>query len=126
MGIFGGNKKEKEAPKKDAPKKEAAEKKVVSVTGVQPETILLKPHVSEKSFLMGVKNVYVFMVHQNANVGDVAKAVQEAYGVTPIDVRIAKLPGKKTSRRMAGRPGKRSARKKAYVQLKEGDKIALA
>lgn len=125
MGIFGGNKKEKEAPKKDAPKKEAAEKKAVSLTGVQPNNVLLKPHVSEKSFLMGNQNVYVFVVHQRATVGDVAKAVEEAYGVVPVDVRLAKVPGKKTSRRMAGRPGKRNDIKKAYVQLKEGDKLSL-
>ena len=126
MGIFGTDKKDtkKEAPKKDAPK-DATPTKVVSVTGIQPERVLIKPHVSEKTFLLGEKNVHVFLIAPDANVGSVTRAVQEAYGVKPVDVRIAKIPGKKASRRMGGRPGRKANIKKAYVQLKEGDKLSL-
>ena len=122
MGLFGNKEEEK---KTDAPQEVKKEEKKISATGIVPGHVLIKPHVTEKALFAGVKNVYVFQIHKDATKRDVAKAVQEAFNVTVLDVNIAKVPGRKASRRMPGRAGKRSDVKKAYVTLKEGDKLQL-
>tara|TARA_B100000745_G_scaffold173343_1_gene113546 strand:+ start:1941 stop:2315 length:375 start_codon:yes stop_codon:yes gene_type:complete len=123
MGIFGNDKEEKKA---DAPKvEEKKAPKAVTETGVIPANILAKPHLTEKALLAGVKNVYVFQVFAAANKRDVAKAVEEAFNVTVTKVNMAKTPGKKGSRRTKGKAGSKSGIKKAYVTLKDGDKLQL-
>ncbi len=123
MGIFGNDKKEEK--KADAPVVEEKAPKAVTETGVIPANILAKPHLTEKALLAGVKNVYVFQVFARATKKDVAKAVEEAFNVTVTAVNIAKTPGKKGSRRTKGKAGSKSGVKKAYVTLKEGDKLQL-
>lgn len=124
MGIFGNDKKEEK--KADAPKvEEKKAPKTVSETGVIAGTILKKPHVTEKALLAGTKNVYVFEVYPKAAKRDVAKAVEEAFNVTVTAVNIAKLPAKKGNRRTKGKAGHKGGIKKAYVTLKDGDRLQL-
>lgn len=125
MALFGGKKKEEAKQEKPATKKTATKEVVVEATGVQPERVLLKPYISEKAFLAGERNVYVFEIAHDATKRDVARAIKIAYNVEPVKVRTAKLPGKVASHRMPGRPGMRKGTKKAYVYLKEGDKLSL-
>jgi large subunit ribosomal protein L23 len=124
MGIFGNDKKEEK--KGMAPvKKDDATPKAVSETGVIPGNILKKPHVTEKALLAGTNNVYVFEIYPRATKRDVAKAVAEAFNVTVLAVNIAKLPTKKGNRRTKGKAGAKGAIKKAYVTLKDGDRLQL-
>jgi large subunit ribosomal protein L23 len=87
----------------------------------------LKPRVSEKTYALSLaRNVYVVDVPGNANKDTVAKAVTAQFGVTVETVNIIVVKGKsKRTVRKGGRPtmGKRSDVKKAYVTLKEGDKL---
>jgi len=124
MGIFGNNKKKEEKTKVDAPAKKDAPK-AISETGVIPANVLIKPHLTEKALLAGAKNVYVFQVYANATKRDVVKAVTEAFKVEVINVTMAKLPGKQASRRTKGRRGTKSGVKKAYVTLKDGERLQL-
>ena len=124
MALFGKKKEEKE--EKKAPEaKSTPVKREVSGIGIVPEKVLLRPHLSEKALLQGVKNVYVFEIAPRATKRDVARAVSVAYNVTPTAVRVARVPGKWASARLSGRPGKTSETKKAYVTLKEGDRLQL-
>lgn len=125
MGIFGGKKEEEK--KKDAPKQEkgAAESMPVLETGIVPATVLRKAHITEKALLAGSRNVYVFEIFPRATKQDVKRAVEAAYNVNVIDVNVAKVPKKRTSRRVAGRQGTKGGVKKAYVTLKEGDRLQL-
>lgn len=87
----------------------------------------IRPHMSEKSFLLAKTGVYTFDVPMTANKQLVIDAVSEQYSVTATDARLLVAKGKaKRSYRKRQRPitGKRSDQKKAYVTLKEGDKIA--
>jgi large subunit ribosomal protein L23 len=87
----------------------------------------LKPRMSEKTYGLSMTgNVYVFTVPGGATKQSVASAVKAQFDVTVENVNIAVIKGKtKRTVRKGGRPtqGQRSDMKKAYVTLKEGDKL---
>lgn len=93
------------------------------------KTILLKPHVSEKTYAQSeLKNVFVFDVPSELNRTQVKSAVEAQFEVTVTSVNILNVKGKakRSYRRTSGwSVGKRNDVKKAYVTLKEGDSIAI-
>ena len=102
-------------------KKEESKKEEVKM---KYEGILLRPRVTEKAgFLQAEGNVYTFEVAADAAKKEIAKAVKEAYKVTPIQVNTVKNPAKTIF--MKGRRGLSGGVKKAYVYLKAGDKIEI-
>lgn len=132
MAIFGNkNKKEgkgaaakpaKDAAKKTAPKKGATKDSVKrSASGV-----LLRPHITEKAAQATARNVYTFDISKGATKADVARAVRDVYRVKPTKVNITKTPGKKVRLRTRRGYGQRSGSTKAYVYLKEGDRIEFS
>jgi len=85
--------------------------------------ILLQPMITEKATNLGGQNKYVFMVEINANKIEVAKAIEDVYGVKPTDVNIVKMKGKVVRRgRVSGR---RKDFKKAIVTLAKGQTIKV-
>lgn len=91
------------------------------------KTTLLRPRLSEKTFgLANANTVYVFDVPANANKHTVAAAVAAQFEVTVVNVNMLNVKGKsKRTVRKGGRAvaGQQSDRKKAYVTLKEGQKL---
>lgn len=94
------------------------------------KTLFLKPRLSEKTYAMSESlNVYTFEVPKDATKHTVAAAVKAQYDVDAKSVRIATVTGK-TQRTYRGRgrsvkSGQRSDVRKAYVTLKEGDKLPI-
>jgi len=66
-------------------------------------------------------NQFVFKVRPEANKIEVKHAVERLFKVKVVGVRMARYLGK--VRRIGRSMGRRSDWKKAYVTLKEGDKI---
>lgn len=90
------------------------------------KTILIKPLITEKSSdLSENKNVFGFIVNRNANKLQIKNAVEEMYSVQVDDVRTLQMPAKAKSRfTKAGiSKGRKSAYKKAYVSLPDGESI---
>ena len=94
------------------------------------KTLVLKPRLSEKAFAQSqAKNTYVFVVPGDATKHTVARAVAAQFEVTVTDVNITNVKGKakrtisKGGRRVAN--GSQSDIKKAYVTLKDGDKLPI-
>lgn len=91
--------------------------------------IVITPRVSEKAYSQaGAQNIYVFVVPLTANKIEVKKAIESEYSVEVIDINIARISGKtKKSYRKGGRTiaGTRSATKKAYVRVKDGQTIPV-
>lgn len=84
--------------------------------------VIKAPIITEKSTGLGlVGNKFAFWVDLRAGKGDIKEAVQKIFGVTVIGVQTSRVPGK--LKRMGKTAGKTSVRKKAYITLKEGDKI---
>jgi large subunit ribosomal protein L23 len=93
------------------------------------KTLNLRPRLSEKAYALSeLTNTYVFDVPTGSTKHTVAAAVTAQYEVGVASVRIAGVPGKvKNSyrRKRTSASGKRSDIRKAYVTLKEGEKLPL-
>jgi large subunit ribosomal protein L23 len=84
--------------------------------------VIKAPLISEKgTSLTESANQVLFKVHANANKIEVKRAVEALFKVTVEQVRMARYLGK--MRRVGKGMGRRSNWKKAYVTLKEGDKV---
>ena len=84
--------------------------------------VILAPAITEKGTIISEKsNQVVFRVRREASKGAIRQVVEELFKVHVIKVRTLNFMGKK--RRMGKSVGKRSDWKKAYVTLKEGDRI---
>ena|SRR5579871_1147207 len=82
---------------------------------------MIKPYLTEKSALAMDKGLYVFLIDERSNKITIAKELKSLYDVTATSVRIVNLPAKKVTFRRI--PGFQPARHKAYIQLKQGQKI---
>ena len=93
-------------------------------------SLALKPRLSEKAYGLSEKdNTYVFEVPAGANRLDIKRAVTDQYSVVVQAVHIARTAGK--SRRGYARRGRVASKgqtssvRKAYVTLKQGDKLPV-
>jgi large subunit ribosomal protein L23 len=87
-----------------------------------PQDIIKAPLISEKgTALAETVNQVLFKVRTDANKIEVKHAVESLFKVKVVQVRMARYLGK--MRRIGKNIGRRPAWKKAYVTLKEGDKI---
>lgn len=84
--------------------------------------ILLSPHVTEKTALVGdSSNQYVFKVLNNANKREIRAAVEEMFKVEVNSVTVLNVKSK--TKKFGQRMGTRKGWKKAYVRLKPGHDI---
>lgn len=92
---------------------------------VKQDQILKKPVMTEKSLALVSQGKYTFAVERQAKKREIKSAIEKAFGVNVVSLRIINLKGKK--RRMGRRrkeiqtPGKT----KAVVKLAMGEKIDL-
>ncbi len=86
------------------------------------QDIIRAPLISEKgSLLTENANQFSFKVRPDANKIEVKSAVETLFKVKVVKVRMARYLGK--LRRVGKSMGRRPQWKKAYVTLKDGDKI---
>ena len=86
------------------------------------EQLILAPVVTEKGTIASGKgNQVIFRVRPEASKDAIRTAVEDMFKVTVVKVRTLRLLGK--TRRRGRIEGKRPDWKKAYVTLKEGDRI---
>ena len=85
--------------------------------------VLVKPLITEKATNLGAENKYVFEVSTQANKIEIAKAINEVYGIKPVSVNIVKVKGKKI--RNGRTLGSRKDWKKAIIKLPEGKTIKV-
>ena len=85
-------------------------------------TVLLGPHVSEKSTNVGEKhNQIVFKVRRDSTKKEICGAVEMMFEVKVEGVRVVNCRGK--IKKFGQEWGQRNAWKKAYVTLAEGENI---
>jgi large subunit ribosomal protein L23 len=125
MAIFGRKKNtEKKEKKKPEIQAKKSEKLAPIRVGRSVEHILLRQRVTEKATDKSLnEGVYVFEVDRRSNKKDVREAVSIIYKVYPRKIAIVNTPRKKIFVR--GKWGVRPGSKKAYVYLKDGDKIEI-
>ena len=83
--------------------------------------IIKRPIITEQSMEQTEMKRYTFEVAKTANKIEIAKAIEEIFGVKVAKVNTLNMQGKK-KRMGAGRPGMTKTWKKAYVQLSADSK----
>ena len=126
MALFSRTK-EKKTEEKES---EAVVPAKVGVSNSLPtdydlEGVLVRPHVTEKSVSMGENNVYTFIIRADATKYLVRDAIKSLYSVTPVKVNTVNKAPRQYMSRSKGRKISEKGMKKAYVYLKQGDRIDL-
>jgi large subunit ribosomal protein L23 len=86
------------------------------------ESLILAPLVTEKGTVIAEKsNQVAFRVRPEATKDAIRETVEELFKVTVLKVRTSNFMGKQ--RRRGRTVGRQNNWKKAYVTLKEGDRI---
>ena len=85
--------------------------------------IIIRPIITEHSYDMIEQNKYTFEVAKTANKIEIAKAVEELFGVTVKKVNTLNVKPKKKRVRYA--IGNTRSWKKAIVTVAEGDQIEI-
>jgi large subunit ribosomal protein L23 len=84
--------------------------------------VIRRPLITEKTTaLKETQRSLCFEVHKDASKPEIKKAVETLFGVKVQDVRVANVHGK--VKRQGRYVGRRPDWKKAYVVLKQGEKM---
>jgi large subunit ribosomal protein L23 len=85
--------------------------------------IIIRPIVSEKSYVLATAGKYTLRVHADAHKTQIKQAVEELFDVKVLGVATMSVKGK--PKRRGYTSGSRRSWKKAIVQLREGDSIPI-
>lgn len=85
--------------------------------------VIIRPVVSEKSFVLAEIGKYTFRVHPDAHKTQIRQAVEELFDVRVRDVRTVAVRSK--PKRRGYTSGRTRSWKKAIVQVGEGDTIPI-
>ena len=86
--------------------------------------VLIRPVVSEKSYVLATAHKYTFRVHPDAHKTQIKQAVESLFpDVKVVGVRTSSVPSKPKRRGLTA--GRTREWKKAVVQLREGDSIPI-
>lgn len=89
-------------------------------------TVIIGPHVSEKTTLMGENvNQYAFRVAKDATKLEIKEAVESIFNVVVDDLQVLNVKGK-VKKNVKGRTRRKLSWKKAYVRLETGHEIDFA
>jgi large subunit ribosomal protein L23 len=90
---------------------------------MDPSQVIIRPDVSEKSFVLAEAGKYTFRVHDKAHKTQIRQAVEELFDVKVVDVRTASVKSK--PKRRGQTSGRTRQWKKAIVQVAEGQTIPV-
>ena len=90
---------------------------------MDPSQVIIRPVVSEKSYVLATADKYTFRVHKDAHKTQIKQAVEALFDVKVLDVRTSAVPSK--PKRRGYTSGRTREWKKAVVQVREGDSIPI-
>jgi large subunit ribosomal protein L23 len=90
---------------------------------MEPSQVIIRPVISEKSFVLAEAGKYTFRVHDRAHKTQIRQAIEELFDVGVVDVRTASVKSK--PKRRGYTSGRTRQWKKAIVQVREGDTIPI-
>jgi large subunit ribosomal protein L23 len=85
--------------------------------------VVIRPVVSEKSYVLAAADKYTFRVHPDAHKTQIRQAIEALFDVGVVEVRTMSVKSK-PKRRGAIR-GRTRSWKKAIVQVRPGDSIPI-
>src|SRR5438309_11316772 len=85
--------------------------------------VVIKPIVSEKTFVLAEAGKYTFRVHDKAHKTQIRQAIEQLFDVKVVAVRTASVKSK--PKRRGPTSGRTRAWKKAIVQVEPGQTIPI-
>ena len=85
--------------------------------------VIIRPVVSEKSYVLAEAGKYTFRVHDRAHKTQIRQAIEVLFDVKVLEVRTASVKSK--PKRRGHTSGRTRAWKKAIVQVGPGDTIPI-
>jgi large subunit ribosomal protein L23 len=90
---------------------------------MDPSQVIIRPVVSEKSFVLAEAGKYTFRVNDRAHKTQIRQAIEELFDVNVVEVRTASVKSK--PKRRGQTSGRTRHWKKAIVQVGEGQTIPI-
>jgi large subunit ribosomal protein L23 len=90
---------------------------------MDPTQVIIRPVVSEKSYVLADAGKYTFRVHDKAHKTQIRQAVENMFDVKVTDVRTISVKSK--PKRRGQTAGRTRTWKKAIVQVRAGDTIPI-
>jgi len=90
---------------------------------MEPTQVIIRPVVSEKSYVLAEAGKYTFRVHDRAHKTQIRQAVEQLFDVKVLAVRTSSVKSK--PKRRGANSGRTRSWKKAVVQVREGDTIPI-
>ncbi len=85
--------------------------------------VIIRPVVSEKSYVLATNDKYTFRVHPDAHKTQIKQAVEQLFEVKVVAVRTISVKSKPKRRGLY--QGRTRTWKKAIVQVRPGDSIPI-
>jgi large subunit ribosomal protein L23 len=85
--------------------------------------VIIRPVVSEKSYVLSGLHRYTFRVHHEAHKTQIRQAVEALFDVHVVEVRTSSVKSK--PKRRGTTSGRTRSWKKAIVQVREGESIPI-
>jgi large subunit ribosomal protein L23 len=85
--------------------------------------VIIRPVVSEKSYVLSALHRYTFRVHHEAHKTQIRQAVEALFDVHVVEVRTSTVKSK--PKRRGTTTGRTRSWKKAIVQVREGESIPI-
>ncbi|HET9720772.1 MAG TPA: 50S ribosomal protein L23 [Solirubrobacteraceae bacterium] len=90
---------------------------------MDPSQVIIRPVVSEKTYVLAEVGKYTFRVHEKAHKTQIRQAIEQLFDVKVVDVRTSSVKSK--PKRRGTTYGRSRQWKKAYVQVRAGDTIPI-
>jgi large subunit ribosomal protein L23 len=90
---------------------------------MDPTQVIIRPVVTEKSYVLSTADKYVFRVHEHAHKTQIRQAVETLFQVDVVEVRTMSVKSK--PKRRGYTSGKTRQWKKAIVQIAPGQSIPI-
>ncbi len=90
---------------------------------MDPTQVIIRPVVSEKSYVLAANDKYTFRVHPDAHKTQIRQAVEALFEVKVLDVRTITVRSK--PKRRGYTSGRTRQWKKAIVTVRPGDTIPV-
>ena len=90
---------------------------------MEPSQVLIRPVVSEKSYVLAAANRYTFRVHRDAHKTQIRQAVEALFEVHVVDVRTMSV--QPMPKRRGATSGRTDSWRKAIVQVRPGETIPI-
>jgi large subunit ribosomal protein L23 len=90
---------------------------------MDPTQVIIRPVVTEKSYVLSTADKYVFRVHEHAHKTQIRQAVEALFQVDVVEVRTMSVKSK--PKRRGYTSGRTRQWKKAIVQVAPGQSIPI-